>query len=259
MKCWIIKILPVLMLPFVLSESAYGGQIPIENQDIPVIVEWQDGHGFGEDGGRLYDGWAFDPESGCYVKFENGIVLVKADSILDTDNYDDFFTDTDQTMGTLAIRGQVIRHFNGNIRVVVEDVETHREKTCNLNGDNGYCFNLPTQEGRYQIKEAEAVWNKNHYKVSFDEESQEIRRDKTGLFEISVLPEGDGIENQEAWERLNEDISETDRKEPSVSASDERNDGEDYEAQPSYWPEVYLAVGILVLAYGAYRFWAGGR
>lgn len=259
MKCWKIKILPVLLLPLLLSEPVHGGQNEIENQDVPVIVMWQEGHGFGEDGRMIYSGWAFDPESGCYVRFDNGNVLVKAERILDTDDYDEFFTDTEQATGTLAIRGEVIRYFTGNVRVVVENVDTHGEKICNLIVENGYCYNLPVPEGQYQMKEAEAVWNKNHYKVSFSGESQEISRDKTGLFEISVLPEGDGGENQEAWERLNQELAKTDQEEPTVSASDERNDGEEYEAQPSYWPEVCLVVGIFVLAYGIYRFWAGDR
>ena len=47
MKCWKIKILPVLLLPLLLSEPAHGGQNEIENQDVPVIVMWQEGHGFG--------------------------------------------------------------------------------------------------------------------------------------------------------------------------------------------------------------------
>ena len=78
MRCWKIKILPVLLLPLLLSEPAHGGQNEIENQDVPVIVTWQEGHGFGEDGRMIYSGWAFDPESGCYVRFDNGNVLVKA-------------------------------------------------------------------------------------------------------------------------------------------------------------------------------------
>lgn len=105
MKCRNILMVLILLAALLLSEPAYGKAVSTENQEIPVIVEWQEGHGFDENGRMIYDGWAFDPENGSYVKFEDGCVLVKADRILETDDYDAYFTDTEAAAGTLAVRG----------------------------------------------------------------------------------------------------------------------------------------------------------
>ena len=176
-KCRSIRMVSILLAVFLLSEPVYGKAVSVENQDIPVIVEWQDGHGVGENGRMIYDGWAFDPENGSYVKFEDGSVVVKADRILETDDYGAYFTDTEAVAGTLAVRGEIIKYFSGSIQVVVENVDTHMEKTCCLTRNNEYRYNLPVPKGRYQVKEAEAIWNKTHYKVSMGTDVLEIKDD----------------------------------------------------------------------------------
>lgn len=260
MKGGIIKIQFILLLSLFFCVPVYGAGSQ-ENEGVPVIVKWQNGHGFGEDGSMLRDGWAFDREDGCYVRFENGGVLVKADRILNTEGYGEFFTDTEQTSGTAAVRGEVIRHFSGNIRVVLENVETHAEKTCSLSDENEYRSNLPVSEGCYRIKEADAIWNKIHYKVSFSEESQEVETGGTGLFELLVLPESAGEDGGDAWRAVGEDKNKTDEAEekaPSARAAG-RKIGDEAEEQPIRWPEVYLILGIFIAAYGIYRYWAGDK
>lgn len=88
-----------------------------KSQDVPVIVKWQEGHGFEESDRMIYEGWAFDPENGSYVKFEDGSVLVKADCILETDDYAAYFTDTEAASGTLAVRGKLSNTFQAVYRL----------------------------------------------------------------------------------------------------------------------------------------------
>lgn len=204
MRCGSICMVLILYMAFLFSEPVSGREVPTKSQDVPVIVKWQEGHGFEESDRMIYEGWAFDPENGSYVKFENGCVSVKADRILETDDYDAYFTDTEAAAGTLAVRGEVLKYFSGSIRVVVENVDTHMEKTCYLTHENEYRYNLPVPGGRYQVKGAEAIWNKKHYKVSMGTEVLEIKDDNTCLIEIQVLPEGSKLADEAAWEWVKE-------------------------------------------------------
>ena len=43
-KCRSIRMVSILLAVFLLSEPVYGKAVSVENQDIPVIVEWQTGH-----------------------------------------------------------------------------------------------------------------------------------------------------------------------------------------------------------------------
>ncbi|MDR1551024.1 MAG: hypothetical protein LBT06_20895 [Hungatella sp.] len=259
MKSWIMKILAVLLLILFIQDSVYGAQEGTKNQDIPVIVKWGEGHGFGEDGRMICDGWSFDSENGCYVRFKNGGVLVKADCILDAEDYGDYFTDTEQKSGTLAVRGDVIRYFSGSIDVVLENTETHAEEICNLNPENKYRVNLPVPEGCYQIKAAEAVWNENYYEVSFSEGYQVVKEGSTCLFELHVLAECAGEEDGDTWIQVNEDLAKAHKPKTSVNISEEAGNSEMIEDKPVRWTEVYVIFIIFAAAYGIYRFWTGGR
>lgn len=247
-----------LLAALFLHAPSYGSQYRTENQDIPVIVKWQKGHGFGEDGKLLEDGWAFDPENGSYVRFEDGSVMVKADHIVETDDYEAYFTDTEAVAGTLAVRGEVIRHFSGSIRVVVENVETRLEKTCFLTYENEYRYNLPVPEGRYQVKEAEAVWNKKYYTVSIDGDVLEVKDNHTCLMEIQVLPEGDGADQRETWEQVNESGAEVEKEEQFSRVIPESSDKKS-EIASMHWPEIYLMVVIFIAGYGLCRYWTKRR
>ena len=258
-KCRSIRMVLILLAVFLLSEPVYGKAISAENQDIPVIVEWQDGHGFGENGRMIYDGWAFDSENGSYVKFEDGSVVVKADRILETDDYAAYFTDTEAVAGTLAVRGEVIKYFSGTIQVVVENVDTHMEKTCCLTRDNEYRYNLPVPKGRYQIKEAEAIWNKTHYKVSMGKEVLEIKDDNTCLVEIQVLPEGGKLADDAAWDLVKESGTETGRAEPFPIDVHESSYDKRKEITSMHWSEIYLLIVIFIVVYGLYRYWTKRR
>ena len=258
-KCRSIRMVLILLAVFLLSEPVYGKAISAENQDIPVIVEWQDGHGFGENGRMIYDGWAFDSENGSYVKFEDGSVVVKADRILETDDYAAYFTDTEAVAGTLAVRGEVIKYFSGTIQVVVENVDTHMEKTCCLTRDNEYRYNLPVPKGRYQIKEAEAIWNKTHYKVSMGTDVLEIKDDNTYLVEIQVLPEGGKLADDAAWDSVKESGTETGRAEPFPIDVHESSYDKRKEITSTHWPEIYLLIVIFIAVYGLYRYWTKRR
>ena len=259
MRCRKASVLLVFLLLLLLSGTAYGSPYQPEDPEIPLIAKWKEGHGFGEDGRRFYDGWAFDPENGSYVRFLDGSVAVKADYILDTEDYAAFFTDTEAAAGTLAVRGEVMKHFAGTIRVVVEDMEAHGERTCNLTGDNEYRFNMSVPKGSYRIKEAEAVWNQQSYKVSFREESQEVGQDNTCLIEIRVLPEGDGEDKVEGWEPLDgADLADGEAEDfPPVSTGSSQQ--KKIESQSMHWPEIYFIIGIFLVAYGLYRFWTKNR
>lgn len=259
MKCRNILMVLILLAALLLSEPAYGKAVSTENQEIPVIVEWQEGHGFDENGRMIYDGWAFDPENGSYVKFEDGCVLVKADRILETDDYDAYFTDTEAAAGTLAVRGEVIKYFSGSIQVVVENVDTHMEKTCCLTSDNEYRYNLPVPQGRYQVKEAEAIWNKIHYKVSMGTEVLEIKDDNTCLVEIQVLPEGGKLDDEAAWDLVKESGIETVSAEPSPIDVHESSYDKRKEITSMHWPEIYLLIVIFIAVYGLYRYWTKRR
>lgn len=259
MKYESIRMFLGLLTAIFLQVPAYGGQYRTENQDIPVIVKWREGHGFGKDGRMLEGGWAFDPENGSYVRFEEGSVMVKADHILETDDYEAYFTDTEAAAGTLAVRGEVIRHFSGSIRVVVENVETHLEKTCFLTYENEYRYNLPVPEGRYQVKEAEAVWNKKYYTVSTGGDVLEVKDNHTCLMEIQVLPEGDGADQREAWEQVNESGAEVEKAEQFSRVISESSNDKQSEITSMHWPEIYLMVVIFIAGYGLCRYWTKRR
>ncbi len=259
MKCGGIRMALILLAAFLFSEPVYGKAVSTENLDIPVIVKWQEGHGFGENGRMIYDGWAFDPENGSYVKFKDGCVLVKADCILETDDYDAYFTDTEAMAGTLAVRGEVIKYFSGSIRVVVENVDTHMEKTCCLTPENGYRYNLLVSKGRYQVKEAEAIWNETHYKVNIGTEVLEIEDDNTCLIEIQVLPEGSKLDDEAAWDWVNESGSGTGIAEPIPRDAHESSYGKRKEITSMHWPEIYLLIVIFIAVYGLYRYWTKRR
>ena len=259
MKYESIRMFLGLLTAIFLQVPAYGGQYRTENQDIPVIVKWREGHGFGEDGRMLEGGWAFDPENGSYVRFEEGSVMVKADHILETDDYEAYFTDTEAAAGTLAVRGEVIRHFSGSIRVVVENVETHLEKTCFLTYENEYRYNLPVPEGRYQVKEAEAVWNKKYYTVSTGGDVLEVKDNHTCLMEIQVLPEGDGADQREAWEQVNESGAEVEKAEQFSRVISESSNDKQSEITSMHCPSIYLMFVIFVAEYGLFLYWAKRR
>lgn len=242
----------ILLAAFLLLEPVYGSEVPMEIQDIPVIVKWKEGHGFGENDRMIYDGWAFDPENGSYVKFEDGCVLVKADRILETDDYDAYFTDTEVAAGTLAIRGEVIKYFSGSIQVVIKNVDTQMEKTCCLTSENEYRYNLPVPKGHYQVKEAEAIWNETHYKVSMGTEILEIEDDNTCLVEIQVLPEGSKLEDEASWEGVKESEPGTGIAEPILH--DKRK-----EVTTMHWLEIYLVAMVSIAIYGLYRYWTKHR
>lgn len=259
MKCRSICMVLILLAVFLLSEPVYGKAVSTENQEIPVIAKWQEGHGFDENGRMIYDGWAFDPENGSYVKFEDGCVLVKADRILETDDYSAYFTDTESAAGILAVRGEVIKYFSGSIQVVVENVDTHMEKTCSLTRENEYRYNLPMPKGRYQVKEAEAIWNKTHYKVSMGTEVLEIKDDNTCLVEIQVLPEGGKLDDEAAWDLVKESGIETERAESSPIDVHESSYDKRKEITSMHWPEIYLLIVIFIAVYGLYRYWTKRR
>lgn len=258
MKRGSIRIFLGLLAALFLQAPVYADQYWMEKRDIPVIVKWQEGHGFGEDGRMLEDGWAFDPENGSYVRFEDGSVMVKADRILETDDYEAYFTDTEATAGTLAIRGEVIRYFSGSIRVVVENVETHLEKTCCLTHENEYRYNMPVPEGRYQVKEADAVWNKKYYKVSIGKEVLEVKDNHTCLMEIQVLPEGDRVDDRKVWERINESGAELEKAESFPRVLPESSNDKKGELTSIHGPEIYLVV-IFIVGYGLCRYWMKRR
>jgi len=249
----------ILYMAFLFSEPVYGREVPKKSQDVPVIVKWQEGHGFEESDRMIYEGWAFDPENGSYVKFEDGSVLVKADCILETDDYAAYFTDTEAASGTLAVRGEVIKYFSGSIQVVVENVDTHMEKSCCLTRENEYRYNLPVPKGRYQVKEAEAIWNKTHYKVSMGTEVLEIKDDNTCLVEIQVLPEGGKLDDDAAWDLVKESGIETERAESSPIDVHESSYDKRKEITSMHWPEIYLLIVIFIAVYGLYRYWTKRR
>ena len=251
-KCRSIRMVLILLAVFLLSEPVYGKAVTTKNQDIPVIAEWKDGHGFGENGRMIYDGWAFDPENGNYVMFEDGCVVVKADRILETDDYAAYFTDTEAVAGTLAVRGEVIKYFSGSIQVVVENVDTQMEKTCYLTSENEYRYNLPVPKGHYQVKEAEAIWNETHYKVSMGTEILEIEDDNTCLIEIQVLPEGSKLEDEASWEGVKESGPGTGIAEPILHSKRK-------EVTTMPWLEIYLVAMVSIAIYGLYQYWTKHR
>ena len=103
--------------------------------------------------------------------------------------YDEEYTDTDTSKGTLAVRGLVFQGFHGEITVTLireGGVQGFRSK---MTAEGNFMDNLMLGPGDYHVISIEARSGAREYECTAEPEPVKVEAGKTALCRISVTPD----------------------------------------------------------------------
>lgn len=176
------------------SAKAYAAEV--DDTELLVITNWENGNGYAEDGTMISGTWAYDTvnPAGKYVLFgEDGTVQKKSDQWEGRETAEDNFTATELQPATIALRVEAFSGFDGTIRITVEE-KSGIQRNYELSKDNQYEWNAKVNSGDYAIKEAEAYDDSYVYAVAFSPEWCHIEEKGLRVMKIQVTEERTEIE-----------------------------------------------------------------
>lgn len=156
-------------------------------EDLPVIVRWQDGHGYQEDGTQIAGEWAYDSvnPAGKYVLFgKDGAVVRKSES-METAGIGEDYTGTELVPAVLALRAETFEGFHGTVQVLLEE-KSGKRKEVELNDKNFFSMNICMNSGDYAIHTAEAKDTENSYVTKFSSDTVHLPEKSTRVMKIRV-------------------------------------------------------------------------
>lgn len=184
--------LTVWLLFSQLSSIIVYAQLPEE--ELPVIVLWQDGYAYQEDCTQITGSWAYDAvnPAGKYVLFaEDGTVLRKTENMNTSDIGNDY-TGTELDQATVALRAEIFEEFHGTITVVLEE-KSGLQRLAELNEGNFWSLNLPINSGTYFFKEVTAKAEECCYKTEYSTEPVQLSEQAVCIMKVRVLNEAEPI------------------------------------------------------------------
>lgn len=165
---------------------------------LPKIASWEDGHGYQEDGTEITDSWAYDlvNPAGRYVLFDaDGEVLQKTDHKESADLSSDYSgTETDPAI--LVIRSEIPEEFQGTIHVLLEEQSGMQTET-DLTEENFYAWNLPVQSGDYTVKDVVASDTSGTYKTEYSPSVLHLVEQHIAILSIQVTGDIEAIAETE--------------------------------------------------------------
>lgn len=180
--------LTVWLLLSQLSSTIVYAQLPEE--ELPVIVLWQDGYAYQEDCTQITGSWAYDAvnPAGKYVLFaEDGTVLRKTENMNASDISNDY-TGTELNQATAALRAETFEEFHGIITVVLEE-RSGLQRLAELTEGNFWSLNLPMNSGTYCFKEVTAKEGECCYKTEYSSEPVLLSEQAVCVMKVRVLNE----------------------------------------------------------------------
>ena len=174
---------------FVLAGIAAAVPVDVKSreQELPVIVKWQDGHGYQEDGTQIAGGWAYDSinPAGKYVLFgKDGAVVRKSES-MEASGIGEDYTGTELVPAVLALRAETFEGFHGTVQVLLEE-KSGKQKEVELNDRNFFSLNICVNSGDYTIRTAEAKDSEKPYVTEFSTDTVHLPEKSTRVMKIRV-------------------------------------------------------------------------
>lgn len=173
--------------PEMTNQAAVSVQEENEGQELPVIVQWQDGHGYQEDGTPIAGSWAYDSvnPAGKYVLFgEDGAVVRKSESMGESGIGEDY-TGTEMVPAVIALRAKTFKGFHGTVSVLLEE-KSGLQKRVELNAGNFYSLNISVNSGDYVLRQVEAKEQETYYKVKFSTDAVYVPEQGMRMMKIRV-------------------------------------------------------------------------
>lgn len=143
--------------------------------ELPVIIKWQDGYAYQDDGKKITGTWAYDSvnPAGKYVQFgEDGSVIQKTDD-QKRKKPEENYTGTEQIPAVIAVRADVFEGFYGTISLVLEE-KSGLQKKVQLSEQDFYSKNIAVNSGEYFIQSVKASEDGENYVTEFSNQAVSI-------------------------------------------------------------------------------------
>ena len=123
-----------------------------------------------------------------------GKVLANENSVqvqtkVETDGWEEEYTDTDSRRGTLSIRCETFQGFHGRIKLHIRNMVGGWERSATLTEKGGYAVNLSLPVGAYEIERCEAQTDGRKFRCQADRTEVEIKDEKIIMCRVTITPD----------------------------------------------------------------------
>lgn len=163
--------------------------------------------------------------------------------------WEEEYTDTDTSRGTLSIRCQTFQGFHGTVDLYIRTTDGGWEKRVTLTEGGRYALNLSLPEADYQITEVEAQTDGRQYSSHIREKQLKVLSGKIVMCQISITPDSVyrlPYEESDGEDKTLEDAHDVSQKTAETGEESPVLKPETESVRKS--PNFFAAVGTLVLA-----------